>query len=583
VPEFRLNTDAANHAGAAWQVWWELNKEWFIGLARRDQMPGRGESRPGGPFLGRGRRPDSMARPFAADFRVRLIRPDLEVLLEDENMGVRRSAALALGQLGDPRSIDALTAAVGDGNTDVRDTAILALGMLRDGKGVPALTALLRGGETAAKLVRQSKIDDQRRATAALGLGLTGKVEVLPALAAAAVRDQPRAVRSAAIFGMGLLTLPEAEAYLARLLSRKKTDIQLKALAATALGKIGGAVSRNALLHAIDSSKSEVRRSAALALGHLEPPQPARTRLETVRAHRRSAKSVTPDVIAKLDATIKELEERAKKERAELDRFEKARRRALRIAALGDAVYSVRQFAAIALGQVGVAADRGPLIRLLEDKMLSIRPFAALGLGILGGRGEDRDGTAARVLLFEFEATARLGHRAAFAVALGLRGWRDAGASILARMKDQTSPVARSYYAIALGMLGYTEALEPVVDSIMTNRNTRAIQQAAMAYGLLANQRSADYLAKLLDSGRSRFDRQGAGVGLALYGRPDDLRRLSRFIRDRRNTVVSRAWVAEGLGIAGDPRDPNPLAHIAGAYDFYLSFTAIDRAIMRKW
>ena len=39
----------------------------------------------------------------------------------------------------------------------------------------------------------------------------------------------------------------------------------------------------------------------------------------------------------------------------------------------------------------------------------------------------------------------------------------------------------------------------------------------------------------------------------------------------------------EGLGMAGDIRDPGPLARLAGAYSFYLGFEAIERAIRRKW
>ena len=72
-------------------------------------------------------------------------------------------------------------------------------------------------------------------------------------------------------------------------------------------------------------------------------------------------------------------------------------------------------------------------------------------------------------------------------------------------------------------------------------------------------------------------------MGLALFGKNDDLRLLSRYIREAKVPAIDRAVVIEGIGVAGDPRDPGPLAWVAGGYNFYLNFAAIDRAITRKW
>ncbi len=50
--------------------------------------------------------------------------------MKDTNADVRSQAAFALGRLGDPRAMDALTAALKDANPDVRGQAAFALGQI---------------------------------------------------------------------------------------------------------------------------------------------------------------------------------------------------------------------------------------------------------------------------------------------------------------------------------------------------------------------------------------------------------------------------------------------------------------------
>ncbi|MBN2492349.1 MAG: HEAT repeat domain-containing protein [Planctomycetes bacterium] len=583
VRPLRSGGGLAESRGAAWQVWWELNKEHYLGLARRDRMPGRGETGEGEPFVGARRPPDPAARPFGADARVRLVRPDLELLLREDKTLVRVAAALALGQLGDPRSAGALLDAVGDSNADVQDAAVLALGMVGDPDGVRALEELLGKTANGARLVRQSQVNDRLRATAALALGLTGRADALFGLAAATDRTEPRDVRAAAVLGIGLLDGEGGDSHLVEVLERKNSGAQIRAAAAIALGHTGGELARPALLSALRSTNTEVRRAAALALGNLVFPRPEAARLAQARARRREAKDAAPEALARMDAFLATLEAAAAREANEAERFDAARGRALRIAAAEDAEQGVRQFAAIALGQTGGPEERGFLVALLEDRLLELRPFAGLALGILGGRGADDDGRAATVLLREFRAASRLDHRVAFAVALGLRGWRGAGEPILAEMERVTDPLSRSYHAVALAMLGHTEALGAVVKVMLEARERDELQQSAMAYGLLATAQSTEMLAERLARSRDRFERKQAAVGLALFGRSSDLRALSRYLRDTSQPASDRAFVIEGLGMAGDVRDPGPLARLAGAYSFHLGFEAIERALQRKW
>jgi cyclophilin family peptidyl-prolyl cis-trans isomerase/HEAT repeat protein len=85
---------------------------------------------------------------------------DLLVLLGDGEARVRRRAALALGRVGLPDAVEALTKALGDEEVEVRQMAAFALGLLGSPAARPALTQALTGRDVVL----------QGRAAEALGL-----------------------------------------------------------------------------------------------------------------------------------------------------------------------------------------------------------------------------------------------------------------------------------------------------------------------------------------------------------------------------------------------------------------------------
>jgi HEAT repeat protein len=54
----------------------------------------------------------------------------LDALKTDKDADIRGQAAFALGQIGDARALEAITAALKDANADVRKQAAFALGQL---------------------------------------------------------------------------------------------------------------------------------------------------------------------------------------------------------------------------------------------------------------------------------------------------------------------------------------------------------------------------------------------------------------------------------------------------------------------
>ncbi len=568
-----LRVEGRLTGGADWQVWWALNKDRYIGLARRE-APRAGDT-------GR-REPPTVP----ATLRARLVRPDIELALRDRKTAVRRSAAYALGLLGDPASVPALSAALADDNTEVQDTVILALGLLgraAAAETVPILEGLARGRKSAARRLGRNSVNDGRRALATLALGMTGDPETVLRLARLARGDrESRDVRAAGVVALGLLGGSTSASVLVDIYRDKRAGIQVRALAVEALGRVGGRLARRVLLRAIEHDKTDVRRAAALALGEIPFESEAERALAIARTRRAALADGAGPAATRLDAMIADLTATAAREAKTLDRERSLRIRKLRAAAWSDKEYAVRQFATLALGQVGTTADRDLIADIFYRETLDVRPFAALALGILSGRGQD-DGAVARFLAGALAAERRQDHRIAIAIALGIGGSEIAAPAVRAQLQDTSDPLSRSYYALALGLLRDHEGMDAVLGALSDARDRDARVLAVIGAGLLLGPESADRLAATVRRSNDRLDREAAASALALHARPEDLRLLSGFIRDGSIPAATRAFVVEALGLAADARDPSPIARLAGAHNYHIAFTAIDYAIRRKW
>ena len=96
--------------------------------------------------------------------------PDLTVLVKDSEPRIRRRAALAIGRVGLPDGIAALSATLGDTDPDVRAMAAFGLGLIGDASAEGALTPVLAD---TAPLVR---------GRAAEALGMVGAIGAAPAI-----------------------------------------------------------------------------------------------------------------------------------------------------------------------------------------------------------------------------------------------------------------------------------------------------------------------------------------------------------------------------------------------------------------
>ncbi len=567
---------------SSWEVWWELNKDQYLDLTNRGS---RVMSESHEVFLGRRARSAPARRPFGDDDRRQQVIDALHASLDDKQEAVRAAAAYSLGMLGKfcpshcfPRLIKALS----DRSSRVKDVVIIALGLSESEIAHEPLMSIFRGGKSGARLLGLSKVTDRRRALAAIGLGLTRDTKALGPLAEAALaRRENRDVRAASILALGLLGRPEAMPALDKLIAARRTQVQLRALAVTSLGRIGCDGCLRTIGDALNHRHLEVRRAAVLTLGRLRPMTPALDRLKEIEE--RIASADARSEVAALREEAQSLQARAADETSKARAFRVDARKWLAASATRD-VYEVRTLATVALGQVGADEDMDLLVELLFGSNQEIRNFAALAIGILGRRGHDPGGFGYQALTRTLKRERRLEKIASLGIALGIYGKRDAAKLIRARIRKRSDPLLRSYLTLALGMLGDPEGQDRVVYTLLRARNADELQNAAEGLVLMRpGAETVEQLRRVLAKSRDRYERIGAGVGLAFLGDPVDLKALADFARNTKNPQDARAFVLEGLGVAGNVRDPDPLARLAAGHDFYVGIGAVDAVLSLKW
>ena len=185
----------------------------------------------------------------------------------------------------DPKTVEALIAALADSDPDVREMVVLTLGRMRDDRIVPALLPLLkdsngdvrehavfaltRSGDPRAVAAVMTMIDDASpdvRQQAVHLLGQSGNREAVPVLLKA-LKDSSADVRQQAVFGLGRLR--DASAIEPLLDALKDSSADVRQQAAFALGQIRDPRALPALTASLRDTVADVRQQAAFAIGHI--------------------------------------------------------------------------------------------------------------------------------------------------------------------------------------------------------------------------------------------------------------------------------------------------------------------------
>jgi len=185
----------------------------------------------------------------------------------------------------DPKTVEALIAALADSDPDVRETVVVTLGRMRDQRIVPALLPLLkdsnadvrehavfaltRSGDPRAVAAVMTMIDDASpdvRQQAVHLLGQSRNREAVPALLKA-LKDSSADVRQQAVFGLGRLRDASAVEPLLDALKDSSADVRQQAV--FALGQIRDPKALPALTAALRDADADVRQQAAFAIGQI--------------------------------------------------------------------------------------------------------------------------------------------------------------------------------------------------------------------------------------------------------------------------------------------------------------------------
>ncbi len=173
-------------------------------------------------------------------------------LLDDPDGDVRRTAARALGLIGDVAAVRPLLATI-DGRRSVPlNTITMALMRM----GPDALEPLIEGLSTGSTGIR---------ALCAEMLGVRGSVAALPQLTASLGPREPLELRIRAARALGRIGAPSSADALVEV-TRAGEHVALRAVATRALGHIGGDRTVSVLRDALDSPEHVVASNAARAL-----------------------------------------------------------------------------------------------------------------------------------------------------------------------------------------------------------------------------------------------------------------------------------------------------------------------------
>ncbi len=485
-----------------WEAWWWAVRDRTLEGARR--LPEEEDRAvPTGSGLAEvGASRDPPAAPAVpppapeADSVLREVLPALTRALADPEAEVRSAAAVALGKVGQSRSLLPLHGALRDDHPDVKDAALLALGLIRDPLALDALRDVLFDPGTT----------DRMRGFAALAVGLTGGAEASallvefldPAADGARVGGLRRSedVLACAVTGLGRTGDPAAAVPLRRLFaSPSLLTPKCRCLAGISLARLGDRGAVPLLLQGLAHEDARFRQTCAVALGMAAVPgDPAATEalLRVARADSdASARRFALHALADLggEPALAFLRETWRTGRGE-DRLHAA----LALGRRGDVLCAPSILAALreegsqegrgalslALGMMRHAPAEGDLLELAGKGLLETRAHALSALGLLGGKPA---AAAARTALLEERdpllrfAAARclrtLGDRSAVAplVAaatggggvqersqacyfLGVLGGREARAVLLRLAEDRAAPMPLRMHAVAgLGVL----------------------------------------------------------------------------------------------------------------------------------
>ncbi|MHC4134019.1 MAG: hypothetical protein ACYS0K_03430 [Planctomycetota bacterium] len=521
----------ASGGDASWRIWWELNREYLVGL--RGLL--RQRVTVTGPEGGQVRTDPLGPR------RAEVVEALRRVAARGSGRQLRAAALIALGRAGVEDDARLCVALLKDDRQprDVREGAAIALGILP-----PFETPATRrnvAAYLAYVLEHPSVLPARTRGLAILAMGMRARSDPLlrMRLVGYATESLPTGEEAANVaYACGLtgdaMVVPELlrAARKGALAGHRLSDAE-RSLAVQSLALLGDPHVLDTVVRVLRSRRAglETRRGAALAVGRILREQ-------------------------ELDATTA-----APAGQALRQVFQKSNDSAL------------RGFCAVGLGGARRPAAVGLLRHAIDHGgNTDVKPYCALALGLAARTLGDAEGRKIRAFLVEEMRGARqLEVTASLTIALGLAKAHEATDLLLQRLNDQGVPApSRAAAAQALGLMG--TARPEAVAAL-----TRVAQRELMGQRAVAK----DLVALLPKAGSSQT--QGRIIlALSYLNHSAAVKPLLTVLNDRHQATLGREFAAVALGLLGDRRDEDLLFRLDAHFNFF-SGTRASRELVRLY
>ncbi|MDA1193832.1 MAG: hypothetical protein O2894_01470 [Planctomycetota bacterium] len=360
-----------------------------------------------------------------------------------------------------------------------------------------------------------------------------------------------------------------------------------RALAVESFGRIGDlAVGQEPLLKGLTDRETEVRRSAAIALGVLDYRTNAEREIERIRAPYEEFIGVpmTPED----EARIQTLTGMVPDERQAMVKDVKNIVKKLGDAMNKDGDVFVQRMAAVSLGRINAQHPTGLIDRLLraevKDDKIGMREFALLAMAIGGLEGTD---TLAYELLKERNPSAR----GASCIALGIWANPDRESSVVGDgtrakavetlrllVEKDPHPFIRGYAAIASGIVGSPKSAETILTMVKTTKTPESRAYGALGLALLGTKSGSDEIVEFIKSKDQMRNGFVASHMVYALGLTKDRKKLDTLIEqslDDHDQYVQAAALA-GIGYLCTA-EFYPRRHMmAKGYNYMLGMDFID-------
>jgi HEAT repeat protein len=447
-------------------------------------------------------------------------------------------------------------------------------------------------------------LDDESfevRTSAAIALGKTGSKDGAKALREASVKDKHKDVRDSAVLGLGLLGNAGDIPFLFKVLRDEKQNQRHRSFAAFALGLIGGEDAATALLL---FAEGEPDKPSTFA--HEQPPLIASTfvamgltgdprvlpSLRDALANPKFDDNVRAFVVLSL-GRMKDRESLGEIGRMLVVEKDAGLRRSAAIAlgkiataadkgavdalvaeAKGAPDEMVRQFSAISLGGIADAAIKARLEKLFDDASAAGRPFLALSMAIA------HDAAAAPILREALRKETDESTKASYCISLALLGDQEAAPLMEKQVEDRGRIWLQGYAAVALGMLHHGQSADMLNARLVTETDPRLRANLSVALGLMHDPRAKTFLVNTLrQKDATIYERGGAAMAMGVLRMDEAATDIVEVYRNKKEQDMVRAFAVVSLGLLADPSPVPKLARFSIDDNYTLSVDPLNEVL----